>query len=519
LDASSFYFIYFLTIPSRSQAMRRLPLLLVLCWASSAVYAEPCLYHVGTRSQLFIDSFLVRDAVDVSYTLHPGKKHAANPLLKADQPWEGWGLQLYGSVLFDREEKRFKMWYTVTPSPYFDREVTCYAVSADGIRWEKPLVGTLKAKIDKPHGAVADCLLASVFKDSADPNPARRYKMVCFVYDRGYVTKVSPDGLKWTDESKGPLARIWYGEDVVTAFHDPRRGQYVVLCKMTTPIRGRGRRCTYLTASRDFVHWSKPELVFAPDVRDDHGSLPRLEEVRPLLHHPDNPNVMRAEFYGSGAHVAEDCVVALPWLFTANANIPRFGNQDGISEVQLAVSRDLETWARPFRTPVLRRGKADQWDCGFFSTASQTVTVADEVRLYYGCANFGHGAPLDDPQEAGQLGKKYRSSIGLASWPRDRFVSADGPAEGGILTTIPITFTGKRLELNAATKVGGALLVELLDTGGRPLAGFASDPIQGDDLRHTVRFARGNLEKWAGKPVSLRFSLKRAALFSFAFRD
>lgn len=494
------------------------PALLMLSLATG-VHAEPSLYDVGNRSQLFIDQFLVREAAGVSFTLHPARKHPANPLIKADQPCEGWGLQLYGSVLFDTDEKRFKMWYTCTPSAYFDREVTCYAVSADGVHWEKPLIGTLKAKIDKPHNAVGDCLLASVFKDKADTNPARRYKMVCYVYDRGYVTKVSPDGLNWKDESPGAIVPIWYGEDVVTAFHDPRRGLYVVLCKMGTPIRGRNRRCTYLTSSRDFIHWSKPELVFAPDTRDDHGSLRRLEEVRPLLYHRDNFNVMRSEFYGSGAHVAEDCVIAFPWLFTANANVPRFGNQEGISEVQLAVSRDLEKWERPFRLPVTRRGKLTEWDSGFFSTASQTVTVGDEVRLYYGCANFSHGAPIEDPEQKAQLGKKFQSSIGLATWPKDRFVSADGPAEGGTLTTVPIVFSGKRLEINATTKPGGSIVVELLDAAGRAIPGLVSRPVSGDSLRHKVDFGEKEVTALASKPVSLRFRMRSASLFSFAFRD
>jgi hypothetical protein len=483
-------------------------------------HAEPCLYDVGTNSQLFIDQFLVREAPGVAFTLHPARKHPGNPVMTADQPWEGWQLSLYGSVLFDAQEKRFKMWYTVTASDYFAHEMTCYAVSKDGIRWEKPTVGTLQAKNGKPHGVVADCQLPSVFKDVADADPKRRYKMVCFVYDRGYVTKVSPDGLNWSDESKGPIAPIWYGEDVCTAFRDPRRGLYVVLCKMTTPIRGRGRRCTYMTSSRDFVNWSKPVLVFAPDVRDDHGSLPRLEEVRPLLTYRDNPNVMRSEFYGSGAHVAEDCVVAFPWLFTVNANVPKYGNQDGISEVQLAVSRDLERWERPHRLPAIRRGRLDEWDRGFFSTAAQTVVVGDEVRLYYGCANYGHGAPLEDPSEKAQLGKKYKGSIGLATWPRDRFVSADGPTDGAALTTIPITFTGRRLEINATTKNGGSIVVELQDAAAKPMAGVsASKPVKGDDLRHRVDFGDADLSKLAGKPVCLRFRLISASLFSFAFRE
>lgn len=62
-------------------------------------------------AQLFIDQFLVREAAGVSFTQHPGRKHPANPLLTPDQPWEPWAIGTSCSVLYDEEEKLFKMWY------------------------------------------------------------------------------------------------------------------------------------------------------------------------------------------------------------------------------------------------------------------------------------------------------------------------------------------------------------------------------------------------------------------------
>jgi hypothetical protein len=120
----------------------------------------------------------------------------------------------------------------------------------------------------------------------------------------------------------------------------------------------------------------------------------------------------------------------------------------------------------------------------------------------------------DSPERKG----KFTSSIGLAKWKLDRFVSVDGLAKGGTLTTVPLVYSGDRLELNAAAGKGGAVRVELLDAAGRPLA--ASRTIHGDDLRHTVRWPSENtVPALRGKPVALRFHLRDAALFSFAFRD
>ena len=74
------------------------------------------------------------------------------------------------------------MWYlpeSAGDDGYFDDpNVTCYATSRDGVHWEKPLVGTLKAKNGKPHNAVAYIHQASVMKDLRESDPAKRYKCV-----------------------------------------------------------------------------------------------------------------------------------------------------------------------------------------------------------------------------------------------------------------------------------------------------------------------------------------------------
>src|SRR5262249_25649777 len=150
----------------------------------------------------------------------------------------------------------------------------------------------------------------------------------------------------------------------------------------------------------------------------------------------------------------------------------------------------------------------------FFGTVARAVRVGDEVRLYYGGANYTHGTPCLYRAEGTGRRTKFNGSIGLATWKPGRFVSGDRPAAGGTLTTRPVRFKGNRLELNAATKAGGQVVVELLDAAGRPIKGFESSaPFSGDELRHTVRFAGdADVSALAGKPVTLRFSLKNAQL-------
>ena len=117
-------------------------------------------------------------------------------------------------------------------------------------------------------------------------------------------------------------------------------------------------------------------------------------------------------------------------------------------------------------------------------------------------------------------GTRHTGSIGLARWKKDRFVSVDAAAEGGSLTTIPIIFSGDRLEINARTARAGKIVVEILDPAGKRLSGWEpSRAWRGDGLHEQIAWGGGTqLAKLQGGPISLRFHLEDAQLFSFAFR-
>lgn len=493
--------------------------LLLLSLPALAASGAVSPFDVGSRLQLFVDKVLVDAADNVAFTLHPARPHPENPILKADQPWEGWRVEIYGNVIYDEQEQLFKMWYYAEEPEGFPRLGLYYATSQDGVHWDKPLIGEVKSAKHPRHNVIAEgILLPSVMKDVHDPDPARRYKMIGHnqdAQDHGYHTWVSPDGIHWTRFSE---SRIAPGADVVTGYYDEQRGCYVAFPKIAHTVRGFERRVFWLTTSPDFRTWSEPQLVFTPDLRDDAGSLARIEEVRPVLDVPDEPALMRTEFYGIGAYPAESCTLAFIWMFTIN-NDARYGNQEGPGELQLAASRDLVHWERPFRQPCVPRGKVGEWDCGFFGTQARTLRVGDEVWLYYGGSNYTHGTPCLYRAEGTGRGTQYTGSLGLAIWDLDRFVSVDAPAEGGSLTTVPLAFAGGRMEVNA--RVAGALTVTLCDAAGTPYPGFeASDAIQGDNLRHAVAWGgQADVSSLRGKPVVVRFALRDAELFAFAFRE
>jgi len=105
----------------------------------------------------------------------------------------------------------------------------------------------------------------------------------------------------------------------------------------------------------------------------------------------------------------------------------------------------------------------------------------------------------------------------------DGFVSIQAPLSGGECLTQPITFEGSELRLNFASSIAGEIRVEIQNTDGSPLPGFALDdcePIYGDTIDRTVVW-RGSpdLAALAGQPVRLRFVLHDADLYAYRFFD
>ena len=76
--------------------------------------AEPRLVVPDEKKHLVLDSRVI---VSVSNArLAPGMlvKSERNPLLHADQPWENALNNLYPNVLWDAEERVFKLWYKLS---------------------------------------------------------------------------------------------------------------------------------------------------------------------------------------------------------------------------------------------------------------------------------------------------------------------------------------------------------------------------------------------------------------------
>ncbi|MEQ2008048.1 MAG: M56 family metallopeptidase [Limisphaerales bacterium] len=116
------------------------------------------------------------------------------------------------------------------------------------------------------------------------------------------------------------------------------------------------------------------------------------------------------------------------------------------------------------------------------------------------------------------------AAVGLATLRRDGFASLDAGPEGGVMTTKPVTFTGKFMFVNMKTNApDGEMRIEILDADGNALEHFSrakSIALAADQTLMGVNWVgeKGGLNDLSaliGKPVRFRFHLKNASLYSF----
>ena len=505
---------------------------------------------VGSTKQIFADDHLIESMTHVFRVLNPGQKHAGNPLIVADRPWEETpNVYVYGTAVHDPGAEgpdAFRLWYAAGVAEYGrgDHAGLLFARSADGIHWEKPSLGVAELGGSKDNNALwvnnsrgwrsADGLS----HDPDDPDPARRYKMLLFLGAEepesarpGYGAFFSPDGIHWKPDENNPVVKydhVSVCEVATTIYNEqsanPRKGHPLDRHRhygsvkyssyMCQPIHDRSfgymRRAAGIMTSDDFINWSPNHLVLQPDEIDDFLCRQRVMAASPILRR-NRPEEHRAEFYGMPLMPYGDILLGFLWVFDASGSVnDDGGNQDGPTHVQLVGTRDLRRWHRlGQRMPLLAPGVPGQWDCGSIHTCNRPIVVGDEIRLYYSGSNHGHGA---GPDAVG--------SIGLATWRLDGFVSINANSDTGTLTTKPLTFSGDRLLINADAS-GGEIAVELLDEAGRPITDFeASDcvPLGHDCVRYEVAWKnRMSLAGLVGKPVKLTFHMNRAKLFSLVF--
>lgn len=477
------------------------------------------------RTLLLVDDHDILYRAGLQRRVQPLTRHAQNPVIVGrDKPWEiaiGWC-----SVYHDRAQGRYQLWYQAFAGHLAQerthRCMVCYAESTDGIHWTKPDLGLYHFNGNRAtnivllgNGGYSDRYGCAVLVDRQEPDAARRYKMAYFDFSReqgqeypGLSVAFAPDGIHWTKAPHAPLLRAAYGDrgdsvplrgdetqpwlvplsisDAVDLFYDPPKRCFSLYHKMWIDgpdgkmfwKHGMGR-----TQSRNFMEWTRPQLLLTPDEFDP-------------------PWV---EFHHSPVFYYNDCYFALLQILNR-------AERGGIMDGELALSRDGIHWQRPFRQSFfLPRSTGNYFDSGSILTNGTPVFLTDEFRFYYG--GYSEGATGADDYN-------LTTGIGLATLPRDRFVALCPQQEVGQVTLKPVDLTNYHsLTLNANAGQG-VISVELLDEEGRRLPGFTRAqalPITGDQLDHPVAWQGVTLEQVPVNQVMVRIYLENAELFAVTF--
>jgi hypothetical protein len=427
---------------------------------------------------LLLDDRTIDQASNARLVAGRVSKYPGNPLFGEEHPWEMRFDNLYGNVIYDREEEIYKCWYC----PFIvdssargmtleqrqreyrdppDREMAiCYATSTDGIHWVKPQLGLVEYEGSKqnniiwrgPHGA-------GVFKDNLDPDPNRRYKTIF----QGLSVSTSADGLHWSPEIKCRGVRV-AGDTHNNAFRAPTLGKYVGITRTWGDM---GREVARIE-SDDYETWT--------------------EEVVVLKASDENfqPYAMPVFFHGG---------VYLGLVAIHDQDADRVWTE-------LAWSPDTRTWNRisPGIPLIPCSDEPLAYDYGCVYACATPVFMKDEIRLYYGGSDWLHFS--------------WRNgSLCLATLRPDGFAgyTQESDSQPAVITTVPLPFSGENILVSADIREGGSLMISILDGEGNTLVSAA-------ELRHSVTDHPLEISSKIGTgKIRLRFEFSGTTLYSFKF--
>ena len=491
---------------------------------SAARQAPDSPWDIGSNKQLFIDRRFIEKSERIKLNVNPPVKRPG-AVLESDKPWDAFNL-IYYSIAKDGDV--YKMWYQAYDDDQWGGGTSrmCYAVSQDGLHWEKPNLGLVEYKGSKENNILLDepSKLGYVFIDPHG-KPEQRFKMLTGIGTTRIRT--SPDGIHWTLHPQVVWKPIW--DTQKQAWWDPRIKKYVIQTRVQLD---RENELPF-----PFVKpiESDPPVV-APKLHRPIRALGRLEvddimkpwpteNVRTIMsadeHDPPGSDI----YHPGGVYqypYASDAYFMFPLTYQHFRPGEGHPHNDGVNDVQFAGSRDGLHWMRYDRRPFIPRGLPGDPDAGMTGGTNFFVRQGNYLYQYYGGWPWTHGGfRLLSPAERRNRKNWGRRFIGVVVHRLDGFVSADAPQEGGYLITPPLVFRGHCLELNINVSALGGASVEIQDAAGKPIPGYSladCDRILMNDVGHVVRW-RGNsdVSRLAGEPIRLKIAMRAAKLHAFQF--
>ena len=517
--------------------------------------------------QLFIDDRFFAERRDIELTVNPPVK--AGQILSPETPWEKRGIG-YATVLQDSDT--YRMWYSSYVGLY-DKQTRstpfnlCYATSEDGIHWKRGRVNLFDWHGHKQNNVVMPGTTASVMRDPQAP-PEHRYKSLGLIWSNdlwsesgsglagpasGLQLLTSPDGIRWKRLTK--TVSPFFHDSLNHLIYDERVGKYVAYLRLSSQNAPRdspmwfddkvmfvdkGRKLYEADASGKVGYFDPGRAVGRIEL-DDPMRVPwpyreiKTKSEKPFIYRQHEAyDVVMACDENDPPHTdvqmapvikypyAQDVYLALwtsyrHWGYSPNAKKLEFPGgtkkNDGIQDVQLAVSRDGIHWARPDRRPYISLGRVGGPESSLQWPVLGLLRRGDELYQYYGGAARTHGESANLPQ-----GGLFRLVQRL-----DGFISADAGPRGGTFTTPPMVFSGKRLEFNLNASALGYLSVEIQDEEGKTIPGYSlaeALPIDRNRLAAPARWSsRKSVGELAGTPIRSTWPCGRVNSIRFNLRD
>jgi hypothetical protein len=439
-------------------------------------------------------------------TLMPGHKSPKNPNLGVDPRHPGKPVlpvgkpgdpdypraYFYGTVIKINNE--YRMWYTGNDS---HKRQVCYAVSKDGLQWEKPKLGLADYNGSKANNLVViddqqaiGGMNALVLYEPDDADPGRRFKMIREINPGDVRAAVSADGLRW--KSIAGAKDIVKGSNLEPSGLIKRDGVYYLNGHggpVPHPIATRGmmrpqKRMMVTLVSYDFDNWADAgHISFRRD------NVPPRPPVDFEAHRGEQVHL------GAGLWDRGNVILGFYGQYHADSNDRRSVTVD----LGLVVSHDAIHFKEPIPDfKIVPSFEEDDRAEPRLTQSQGFENIGDRSFVYYGIW------PESD--------RNSPTGVRVATWPRDRFgyFSPSDTAEHAHCISAPFApRANAKVFLNATgLSEEGNLNVEILDEKMRPIAGYtAADftPLTGKSgLRLPIAWReKKNLDKFTG-PIRVR---------------
>ena len=479
-------------------------------------------YYIGSRREVCWDEFLIDQAEGVEVRMH--RPEFRNVALECNAPWEG---NVCGYFTLLPDEDRFRLYYRgaqldvdANGEPKDSHKVfMCYAESKDGKQFVRIPTEIISVGGSTHNNVILDTVRDNMFffrDTNPDCAPDARYKGLAEMENKLYCFK-SADGVHF--EKERVLADDGAYDSLNVCFWDDLTQQYWLFYRGLHGEHAKNGKWTKaeweamhtsiirdvrVRTSKDFVHWSKPEMIqFQPEREDTELYINQVQKYYRAGHMLIGFPTRYVDRYRDAQNFPH-----LPDWKHRQKLIRCWGRSGtAMTEAMIMTSRDGYHFRRTeeaFLTPGIERDCNWYYGDGYFcygmaETESDLPGAPNEISLYVG---FDYRVnPI----------KLCRYAVRL-----DGFFSWHCDYELGRVRTKPIVFAGNTLSINFETSAAGYVRIRLLDADGQAIEGYDSGKLFGNSVDRTVDFAKP-LGQLSGKTVRMEISMRDSELYAFHF--